>query len=159
MLDLGLSFLASVARDPDALAIVDGDLRLSYAQWYPRISAVVAGFDAIGLRAGDHLVTALTNRWEAATLHWACQFAGIVITPINWRAKHDEIDFAVENAGAPAIAFESVSADSVAHSAACRGVPRIIVGDVAGENETSFAELAAGDTPLAVPRVDADAWS
>ena len=38
MLDLGLSFLGSVARDPGALAIVDGDVRLSYAEWYRRIS-------------------------------------------------------------------------------------------------------------------------
>ena len=93
MLDLGLSFLGSVARDPDALAIVDGDVRLTYAQWYRRISALVAGFDAIGLKPGDHLVTALQNRWEAATLHWACQFAGIVITPVNWRSTASEIDF------------------------------------------------------------------
>ena len=83
MLDLGLSFVASVARDPQALAIVDGEVRLSYAEWYRRVSAVVAGFDALGLKPGDHLVTALTNRWEAATLHWACQFAGIIITPVN----------------------------------------------------------------------------
>jgi hypothetical protein len=89
MLDLGTSFLASVARDPNACAIVDSDLRLTYAQWYRKISALVAGFDAMGLKPGDHLVTALQNRWEAATLHWACQFAGIVITPINWRAKAD----------------------------------------------------------------------
>ena len=34
MLDLGNSFRASVERDPDALAIVDGPLRLTYAQWY-----------------------------------------------------------------------------------------------------------------------------
>ena len=93
MLDLGLSFLASVARDPHALAIADGELRLTYAQWYRRISALVAGFDAIGLKPGDHLVTALQNRWEAATLHWACQFAGIIITPVNWRSTADEIDF------------------------------------------------------------------
>ena len=93
MLDLGLSFLGSVARDPGALAIVDGDVRLSYAQWYQRISALVAGFDAIGLKAGDHLVTALTNRWEAASLHWACQFTGIIITPVNWRSTASEIDF------------------------------------------------------------------
>jgi hypothetical protein len=29
MLDLGLSFLGSVARDPNVLAIVDQDLRLT----------------------------------------------------------------------------------------------------------------------------------
>ncbi|MEA2928462.1 MAG: 2-furoate---CoA ligase, partial [Hyphomicrobiales bacterium] len=53
MLDLGTSFLASVARDPTALAIVDGDVRLSYAQWYQRISQVVAGLDMLGLKQGD----------------------------------------------------------------------------------------------------------
>ena len=48
MLDLGTSFLASVARDPSALAIVDGDVRLTYRQWYGRISALVAAFDDAG---------------------------------------------------------------------------------------------------------------
>ena len=71
MLDLGTTFVASVARDPDALAIVDGPLRLTYAQWYRKISALAAAFDPLGLAGGDHLVTVLTNRWEAATLHWA----------------------------------------------------------------------------------------
>src|SRR5262245_24849989 len=75
MLDLGTSFLASVARDPEALAIVDGDVRLSYSAWYGKISGLVASLDALGLKAGDRLVTVLQNRWEAATIHWACQFA------------------------------------------------------------------------------------
>ena len=52
-------------------------MRLTYAQWYRRISAFVAGFDSIGLKPGDHLVTALQNRWSG-DLHWACQFAGII---------------------------------------------------------------------------------
>ncbi len=98
MLDLGTSFLASVSRDPRALALVDGETRLTYAEWFGVISATVAGLDRLGLKPGDHLVTVLQNRHEAATLHWACQFAGIVITPINWRAKAEEIDFAIENA-------------------------------------------------------------
>src|SRR5215470_7206721 len=86
MLDLGLSFLGSVARDPNALAVVDGEVRLTYAQWYRRISALVAGLDSLGLVPGDRIVTALGNRWEAATLHWACQFSGVIITPVNWRS-------------------------------------------------------------------------
>src|SRR5215213_9652827 len=125
MFDLGTSFVASVSRDPKALAIVDGEVRLTYEAWYARISAVVAGFDRLGLRRGDHLLTVLQNRWEAATLHWACQFAGIVVTPINWRAKADEIDYAVENSGAKAIAYEDVSAPNVTESAACCSLPRI----------------------------------
>src|ERR1700751_1553102 len=93
MLDLGLSFLSSVARDPNALAIVDGELRLTYAQWYRRISALVAGLDSLALAPGDHIVTALQNRWEAATLHWACQFAGVIVTPVNWRSTAGELGF------------------------------------------------------------------
>ena len=87
MLDLGSSFLASVARDPGALAIVDGDVRRTYGAWSEQISALGAGFDALRLEAGDHLVTALQNRWQAATIHWACQFAGIIVTPLNWRCS------------------------------------------------------------------------
>ena len=96
MLDLGTSFLASVARDPDALAIVDGELRLTYDGWYRKISALVVGFDDLGLHPGDHLVTLLQNRWEAATIHWACQFAGVIITPLNWRCSAGELDFCLD---------------------------------------------------------------
>src|SRR5260370_41313788 len=113
MLDLGTSFLASIARDPDALAIIDGSVRLSYRAWYGRISALVCGFDELGLRPGDHLVTALANNWQAATIHWACQFAGVIITPLNWRSSSHELDFCLADAHAKAAGYESVSAKSV----------------------------------------------
>ena len=158
MLDLGLSFLGSVARDPDALAIVDGELRLTYAQWYRRISALVAGFDAIGLKAGDHLVTVLQNRWEAATLHWACQFAGVIITPVNWRATASEIDFYLKDAEANAIAYEDASAAAVAGSASAQKLPRIAL-DAAAPPAIAFASLSSPAAPDAAPRVDAEAWS
>src|SRR5215472_8852592 len=61
MLDLGRSFIASVARDPDAPAIVDGDLRLTYAQWYERISSLVASFDLIGLKSGDRAAASIAR--------------------------------------------------------------------------------------------------
>ena len=158
MLDLGRSFIASVARDPNALAIVDGAERLTYAQWYRRISALIAGLDSLGLKAGDHLVTALQNRCEAATLHWACQFAGIVITPVNWRSTASEIDFYLEDAGAKAVAYEDASAAAVAGSRQAQKLPRIAL-DAARPGEIAFATLAAHAAPDATPRVNAEAWS
>ena len=149
MLDLGTSFLASVARDPRALAIVDGDVQLTYMEWYRRISRIVAGLDALGLRAGDHLVTVLQNRWEAATLHWACQFAGIIITPLNWRASADDLDFVCEDAEAKALLYEDVSSEAVR---ACKaGCPRVTMDD--------FKGWLALDAPDAQPQADAEAWS
>jgi 2-furoate---CoA ligase len=158
MLDLGNSFLASVERDPTALALVDGDVRLTYAEWYERISALVAGFDRIGLMPGDHLVTVLQNRWEAATLHWACQFAGIVITPINWRSKADEIDYCVENAEAKAVVFEAASAEATRASPEARRRIRVSLDALQGD-EIGFAALLARGALAAEPRVGADAWS
>jgi len=149
MFDLGTSFVASVARDPHAVAIVDGDVRLTYAEWYGKVSAVVAGLDMLGLKPGDHVVTALTNRWEAATLHWACQLAGLIITPVNWRASASDLDFFCEDADAKALIHEEVSADA---ALGCRaGCPSMSVSDF-----SEWFKLRALD---AQPRVDAEAWS
>src|SRR5580692_6885835 len=128
MLDLGTSFVASVARDPNALAVVDDGIRLTYAQWYARISSLVGALDRIGLKSGDHLATMLQNSEAAATLHWACQLAGIVITPVNWRAKADELDFCLEDSESRALVYQDVSAAAVAGSRRAPNLARIYVG-------------------------------
>jgi 2-furoate---CoA ligase len=156
MLDLGTSFLASVARDPHALAIVDGGVRFTYAEWYRRISALVAGFDALKLRPGDHLVTLLQNNWQAATIHWASQFAGIIITPLNWRSTADELDYCLDNADAKALVYEAMSAEAVKASKAAGAMPRIAVGLAA---DLTFETLVASGDGAVLPRADAEAWS
>jgi 2-furoate---CoA ligase len=158
MLDLGTSFLASVERDREALAIIDGPVRLTYRAWYAKISALVAALDEIGLRPGDHLVTVLQNRWEAATLHWACQFAGIIITPLNWRATSQELDFCIEDADARGIVYQDVSAAAAAGAKRAQSLPRIAVA-VADSADLDFAHLVENSTADATPRADAQAWS
>ena len=158
MLDLGTSFVGSVARDPHALAVVDDGVRLTYAQWYRRISSVVASLDRIGLKSGDHIVTVLQNCEAVATLHWACQLAGIIITPVNWRAKDDELDFCIEDSEARAVIFQDVSALEVEKSRRAGHLPRISVGcEAAGAIE--FARMATEPAEDANPRADAESWS
>jgi 2-furoate---CoA ligase len=158
MLDLGTSFIASVERDPNALAIVDGATRLTYAEWYRRISSVVAALDELGLKSGDHLLTAAQNRWEAATIHWACQFAGVIITPVNWRASADELDFLIENAEVKTVVYEDTTAEAVAQSKAAQLRPRIALGK-AESGETTWSTLHERRAADAEPRVGPDAWS
>jgi 2-furoate---CoA ligase len=159
MLDLGASFVASVARDPDALAIVDGGVRLTYVQWYARISSLVVSFDRIGLKPGDHLVTVLQNCEAAATLHWACQLAGIVITPVNWRAKADELDFYIENSESCAVVYQDVSAQAVAQSKRAPALACICAGGGDTSGVLAFDRLVAEPAPDVTPRVSAEAWS
>lgn len=158
MFDLGTSYLASVERDAGAEAIIDGGTSLSYGDWYRRISAVADGLGRLGVAKGDHIVTALQNTLDAATLHWACQFAGVIITPVNWRATPDEIDFAMENAGGRALFFDASSAGNARASERGRSVP-LISCEHAEAGETGFGDLSSASAPDAQPQATADDWS
>src|SRR6185437_5299039 len=127
MFDLGRTFLATVERAPKAIAIVDGARRLSYAEWYGEISGYAAGLAELGLKRGDRLAVILQNRLEMATLHWACQFIGVVTTPLNWRIKADEVDYCLADSEASAVVFDAVAAEAVRGSAA--QVPRIAIDE------------------------------
>jgi 2-furoate---CoA ligase len=155
MFDLGRTFLASVERGPNAAAIVDGETRLTYAAWHREICRVLAGFDALGLRRGDHLLVALQNRVEMASLHWACQLSGVIMTPLNWRAKADELDYCAADAEARAVVFQDVTEDAIAGSPAAQRIPRIAVGGAAG-GTLAFEALGGGALADGAPRATAE---
>ena len=155
MFDLGRSFLASVERSPDALAIVDGGTRLTYAEWHREIRRLLAGLAALGLKRGDHLLAALQNRIEMASLHWACQLAGVIMTPLNWRAKADELDYCVADSEARAVVFQDATAEAVAGSPAAQPLPRIAVGGAAG-GTVAFAALGGGKLAPGEPQAGAE---
>ena len=151
MFDLGTSLLASVERDPDRLAIVDGAMRLSYRDWYGKVSALAAALDETGLKRGDHVLTVMQNRWENASLHWACQFLGLIVTPLNWRAKADEIDFGIADASAKAVFYEAATEEAVRLSRLARDLPQFSADALAG--------IMDGSARDAVPMADAADWS
>jgi 2-furoate---CoA ligase len=158
VLDLGLSLIATVERSGDATAIVDGELRLSYREWLDRVLRVVSGFGTLGLKRGDHVLSVLQNRWEAAALHWACQLAGLVMTPLNWRAKADEIGYCAADSRAGVVFFQDVSADAIARCSETSALARIAVGGTSGGTH-AFEDLLSTSPGPAVPRASAEAWS
>ena len=134
--------LASVQRMPQAVAISDGERILTYRAWQDDILRAVGGLDGLGLKRGDHLATVLQNRYEAATLHMAAQIAGLVITPLNWRASGEELEYVLNDAGAKAIAFEDATAGMVAAAPFAAGIARIDV-DRDWDSLTAAAPAAA----------------
>ncbi len=154
MFDLGRTFIAVTERNPDARAVIDGSKEMSYAAWCERITRLAGGLHDLDVRRGDRLVSVLQNNLDAATLHWACQMAGIVIVPLNWRMKPEEIDFCVHDSEATAIVFEPVSEHAVLNSKACEDTLRIAAGDGLNGSHT-FADLIANGSnetgPMATP--------
>jgi 2-furoate---CoA ligase len=158
MFDAGTTLIAAAARDPCRLALVDGDRRLTYAGLLHWASRVAKGLSDIGIGAGDHLLVVLQNRAEMAIVHWATQLAGIIVTPVNWRATGSEIDFFLEDSGSRAVLFEPVSEAAIAASMRAQGLTRIAVGGAAGGTH-AFADLAPETAPLTRSGARSDDWS
>jgi 2-furoate---CoA ligase len=158
MFDVGTTLIAAAARDPHRLALTDGGVRLTYAQLLDQALRIANGLAGIGLRHGDRLLAALQNRAEMAILHWATQLTGIIATPINWRAKAEEMDFFIENSGSRAVVFEPVSAAATAGSPRAQALPRIAACGAEGGSH-SFGDLLAVPPAAARSQAAADDWS
>ena len=143
---LGTVFARAVARDPEALAVVDGAVRMTYAGWDGEIGRVAGGLTRLGIGTGDAVAAVLSNRVEMATLFWACQRIGAVFVPFNWRGSAEDFAFVLENAEARAFFYEPRSEGSAVEALKATGFPadrRVRVGGVQGEGAT-YEEIAAG---------------
>ena len=116
MIDLGTTFLSSVNRCPEAIAITYQNKHLNYSNWLKKISSLAISFKKMGLKKGDKLITLLPNTFEACTIHWACQLTGIVIVPINWRVKSEEINFFLNNSNSKCIICDDYSEKEIQSS-------------------------------------------
>ena len=154
MTDLGRVLIAAAERNLHALAVVDGERRFDYGAWLDTVSRVAGGIGTLGLRPGDRLAVIMQNRWEMAALHWACQLAGVVVVPLNWRSNAGELDYFLTDSGAAALAFDESAAAAVADSAGAARLRRIGVG-ATSEGTAPFADLLAAPAE-ATPRAGED---
>lgn len=148
MFDVGQTLQAAFERAPQALALVDGDLRLSYAALMDRARRLLAGLQSLNLQAGDRVAVALQNRAPMVVTYWACQLGGLVFTPINWRSKADEIRYYLTDSEAKALIYGEESRDAAQAS----GID-ILALDVDG---AQFQRLGEHEPAMAVPGALAD---
>ena len=80
---------AVAAERPEHVAIVEGDLRLTYAELLERIDAARRGLQALGVGRGDYVTVQLPNWWELAVVMFATVEAGGVFVPTNVRMRGD----------------------------------------------------------------------
>jgi 2,3-dihydroxybenzoate-AMP ligase len=70
--------LAVADTAPDAEAIVDGDLRLTYGELMRRADGAALRLRALGLRPDDRILLQLPNRWEYLVVTLACLRLGVI---------------------------------------------------------------------------------
>jgi 2,3-dihydroxybenzoate-AMP ligase len=75
---IGHYILESADRHPDKVALVSGDVRLTYAELVDRMDAAAERLLALGLRADDRVLVQLPNDWPFVVFTLACFRAGII---------------------------------------------------------------------------------
>jgi fatty-acyl-CoA synthase len=124
-------------RTPDKLAVVDGEVRLTFAELDAVVDRTAAALHASGLAARDRLALLCHNSWQFIVLDFACARAGVVLVPINFMLGADEIAFILDHSGAEAFVVEDglvpVAERALAASkgaATTRAVVRLAGGEV-----------------------------
>jgi fatty-acyl-CoA synthase len=93
-------------RSPDKLGVVDGDVRLTFAELDAYVDRAAAAIAAAGLEKGDRLALLCHNCWQFAVLDFAAARVGVVLVPINFMLGSDEIAYILDHSGARGFVVE-----------------------------------------------------
>ena len=93
----------AMATRPNAEAIVDGETRLTYAQWGRRVRGLTAGLRSLGLRTGDVVASIGQNSFRHLECWVGIPAAGMVLNDLNYRLAVPELEFIINDCGARAI--------------------------------------------------------
>src|SRR5262245_45781991 len=79
----------------DREALVDGSLRLTYAQFFERADRWSAALQALGVEPGDRVAYVAPNTHAQLTSFYAVPQLGAVLVPINYRLSADEFAYII----------------------------------------------------------------
>src|SRR6266487_1815665 len=85
---------------PEREAVVDGDLRLSYEQFFGRCDAWSAALQALGVKQGDRVAYIAPNTHAQLESFYAGPQIGAVLVPLNYRLTADDFAYLIQHSGA-----------------------------------------------------------
>jgi acyl-CoA synthetase (AMP-forming)/AMP-acid ligase II len=87
---------AAAEKWPEAEAVVDGDVRLTFAELHRMVAAAAGAAMAAGVGKGDRAAIWAPNSWEWMVSALGVQAAGGVIVPMTTRYKGDEAAYVLK---------------------------------------------------------------
>ena len=94
-------------------AVVDGDLRLTYAQFFERCDRWSTALQALGVGQGDRVAYIAPNTHAHLEAYYAVPQIGAVLVPINYRLLPDDFDYIINHCGAKVVCAHSDYIDAV----------------------------------------------
>jgi fatty-acyl-CoA synthase len=84
----------------DREAVVDGDLRMTYEQFFDRCDRWSAALQQMGVKKGDRVAYIAPNTHEQLESFYAVPQIGAVLVPINYRLTPDDFVYITTHSGA-----------------------------------------------------------
>lgn len=91
---------------PDKEAVVDGDVRLTYAELNHRVNQLTSDLIALGLEPGDRLGMLSYNRHQFVEVIMAAAKLGAVLVPFNWRLTGPELAFQADDSKTKTLIYD-----------------------------------------------------
>src|SRR6266446_5948464 len=94
-------------------AVVDGDLRLTYAQFLDRCDRWSSALQRMGVRKGDRVAYIAPNTHAQLESFYAVPQTGAVLVPINYRLTPADFAYMIAHSGARVVCAHSDYLDAV----------------------------------------------
>ena len=87
----------------DREALVDGDLRLTYTQFFERSDRWSAALQALGVKQGDRVAYIAPNTHAMLESFYGVPQIGAVLVPINYRLSPEEFAYIINHSGSTVV--------------------------------------------------------
>jgi fatty-acyl-CoA synthase len=132
----------------DREAVVDGDLRLTYAQFFERCDRWSAALQAMGVGKGDRVAYIAPNTHAHLEAYYAVPQIGAVLVPINYRLLPDDFNYIIDHCGAKVVCAHSDHLEAVESiRRRLKGVEHFVALEGRAEGWTDYEATLASHAP------------
>ncbi|MDI1463817.1 long-chain fatty acid--CoA ligase [Catellatospora sp. KI3] len=149
-LSLAAVLAEGARRHRGKTAVVDGDLRVSYADLWQQALAYGAGLRELGVRRGDVVALVVPNTVEFPRAYYGALAAGAVVVPVHLLLTPAEAAYVLRDSGAKVVVCHSALLALGAPAAAEAGIALVSVGPRpdGGAVPPRLEDVSAGVPPL-----------
>lgn len=132
-------------RTPDAIALTDGDIEMSYAALEVAVQAAASRLVSLSVGRQDRVVIVGNNTWQWVVCYLATLRIGAIAVPMNNRLAPAQVGELITLLGA------QVALADDAHIAMFADCPDLAVFSIDGATPASFFDLVTSHVPVAMP--------
>ena len=92
---------------PEREAVVDGELRLTYKEFFDRCDRWSAALNSLGVKQGDRVAYLSPNTHSLLEAFYAVPQIGAVLVPLNYRLISDDFVYLINHSGARIVCAHS----------------------------------------------------